>query len=598
MGSLFISFIFTFNTLLFLAASYPSNWGWPKAPPLVWPQPWSPYKPPPGFTPWAPSHPSPRTPPYNKPPPPPPPPPPPISAKIFTQCMRTVPSSDFYSPDNIATFTSVLNSTAQNFRCLNSKIRKPLIIFRPDDESQVPPAVKCAQKYNLNIRIRSGGHDYEGLSYISLLKNQPFMILDLYNLRDVDIDNDPDTGNATAWVQAGATIGEAYYKISQVSKNLAFPAGLCSSLGIGGHLTGGAYGSMMRKFGLGADNVLDVRMVDYRGLVLSRTYSFDPQNGQDHMDDNLFWALRGGGGASFGIILAWKIQLVKVPSKVTMFTVVKTQQQKGTATLFKWQDVAPKLPDELFLKVIIQAIPKVTVLTIYQALYLGNKKTLAKIMHNKFPELGVKLVNCTEMSWIQSVMTITGFNNSVPPKFLLQHQPAFQLGFFKAKSDFLTTKMSMEAIEGIWDIFSEQSAPSLMIWNPYGGKMADIPEHAIPFPHRKGVICKIQYVATWFDDKPETQLKMEDWMRRLYAYMGNYMNYPREAYLNYRDLDIGKDERTGSNCSDPTIWGPKYYKGNFPRLVDVKTKVDPTNFFNHEQSIPTYMTMNQCTDVI
>ncbi|KAL3632352.1 hypothetical protein CASFOL_025336 [Castilleja foliolosa] len=665
MRSLFISFIFTFNTLLFLAVSYPGNWGWPNTPPGF--NPWNPYykpppgftpwaptwpKPPPGFTPWAPTwpkpppssnpwtptwpkpppssnpwapfnpwapsppynkpppgfnprtpplNPSPRTPPYNKPPPP---PSRSISAKTFTQCMRTVPSSDFYTPDNIATFTAVLNSTAQNYRCLGPTYRKPILIFRPMNENEVPPAVKCARKYNLNMRMRSGGHDYEGLSFISLMKNQPFMILDLYNLRDFDIDYDPDTGNATAWLQAGGTNGEYYYKMSQVSKNLAFPAGLCSSLGIGGHLTGGAYGSMMREFGLGADNVLDVRMVDYRGLVLSRTYSFDPQNGQDHMDDNLFWALRGGGGASFGIILAWKVQLVNVPSKVTMFTAVKTLEQKGTAILNKWQYVAPKLDTRLFIRVIIQTIPTGpntrTVLTIYQALYLGNKKTLAKIMKNQFPELGVTAAQCTEMSWIESVLAIAGFNTTItPPNYLLKHQPAFPLSYMKAKSDFLTEPMSIEAINGMMNIMLEKFSPSLIIWNPYGGMMGKIAEDATPFPHRAGVICKIQYVATWLDDKPETQLNMEDWMRRLYEYMTNYVSKnPRQAYVNYRDLDIGKDPRTGSNCSDPRIWGPKYFKGNFPRLVDVKTKVDPFNIFQHEQSIPTYMTMNQCTEVV
>ncbi|KAL3632351.1 hypothetical protein CASFOL_025335 [Castilleja foliolosa] len=568
MISLIISFIFTFNTLLFFAASNPSNWGWP------------PVNPPSGSFPWGP--------PFK------PPPPGRVDAKTFSQCMNfvsfrdKVPFSDFYDPKiSKANFTSILNSTAQNFRCLNSKIRKPLIIFRPDDESQVPPAVKCAQKYNLNMRMRSGGHDYEGLSYISLMKNQSFMILDLYNLRDVDI----DPRRKTAWVQAGVTNGELYYKISQVSKNLAFPAGLCTSLGIGGHLTGGAYGSMMRKFGLGADNVVDVRIVDAWGIVRSKQYR--------NMDKDLFWALRGGGGASFGIILAWKIKLVTVPSKVTMFTVVKSLQTNGADTLHQWQSIAPNLPNELFIRVIIQAIPNFTVLTIYQALYLGDAKTLASIMQNKFPELGVKLVNCTEMSWIESVMAIAGFGPTVTPDYLLQHQPAFQSNFFKAKSDYLKTNMSIEAINGMMNIFIEHGPPSIMIWNPYGGQMAEIPEDRTPFPHRKGVICKIQYVATWLDDKPETQLRLEDWMRRLYAYMGNYMNKnPREAYVNYRDLDIGKDPRTGSNCSDPRIWGPKYFKDNFQKLVDVKSRVDPWNFFNHEQSIPTYWTMNQCTDVI
>ncbi|GFP84203.1 reticuline oxidase-like protein [Phtheirospermum japonicum] len=584
MGSLIISFIFTFNTLLVLAVSNP---GWGGYPPGSFPS-WPPFKPPPFPGGWPPFKPPPSSfpgwPPFK------PPPTRQVDARTLSKCIKA-PFSDFYSPNiNKTTFTSVLNSTAQNFRCLDPSIRKPVIIFRPTDEGQVPAVVKCAQLYNLNIRVRSGGHDYEGLSYISLMKNQQFMILDLYNLRDISV----DTQNRIAWVQAGATNGELYYNISQASNNLAFPAGLCSSLGIGGHLTGGGYGSMMRRYGLGADNVLDVRMVDAWGIVRSK----------ENMDDDLFWALSGGGGGSFGIILAWKIRLVRVPSNVTMFTVVKTLEQNGTEILRRWQHVAPRIDSKLFIRVIMQVIPTgpttSTVLSIYQALYLGDAKSLVRVMGAKFPELGVTAGQCTEMSWIQSVMVIAGFNTTrYTPDYLLQHQPAFLSNYFKAKSDFLRTPMSTRAIEGMWKIFMEQFPPSLMIWNPYGGMMGKIPEDATPFPHRKGVLCKIQYVATWLDPSAASQLRLEDWMRELYKYMGNYVsNDPREAYVNYRDLDIGKKEGTGSNCSHPEIWGPKYFKGNFQRLVMVKTMVDPWNFFNHEQSIPSLMMPNKCTEVI
>ncbi|KAF2317911.1 hypothetical protein GH714_041231 [Hevea brasiliensis] len=101
-----------------------------------------------------------------------------------------------------------------------------------------------------NLRVRSGGHDYEGLSYASEIET-PFIVVDLSKLRSINVDIEDNS----AWVQAGATIGEAYYRIAEKSNIHGFPAGLCSSLGIGGHITGGAYGSMMRKYGLGADNV-------------------------------------------------------------------------------------------------------------------------------------------------------------------------------------------------------------------------------------------------------------------------------------------------------------------------------------------------------
>ncbi|XVF54628.1 hypothetical protein PTKIN_Ptkin05aG0196700 [Pterospermum kingtungense] len=72
--------------------------------------------------------------------------------------------------------------------------------------------------------------------------------------------------------------------------------------------------------------------------------------GEDH-----FWAIRGGGGASFGIILQWKIKLVPVLETVTVFTVTKTLEQNATKILYKWQQVADKIDDSLFIRVIISA---------------------------------------------------------------------------------------------------------------------------------------------------------------------------------------------------------------------------------------------------
>jgi hypothetical protein len=76
-----------------------------------------------------------------------------------------------------------------------------------------------------------------------------------------------------------------------------------------------------------------------------------------------------------------------------------------------------------------------------------------------------------------------------------------------------------------------------------------------------------------------------DWIRNLYNFMAPYVSkLPRTAYVNYRDLDLGMNNKGSSE--DASVWGSKYFKDNFNRLVRVKTKVDPDNFFRHEQSIP------------
>ncbi|WOG81643.1 hypothetical protein DCAR_0100794 [Daucus carota subsp. sativus] len=484
-------------------------------------------------------------------------------------------SSAFFTP-NISSFSTLLQSSAQNLRCLAPSVPKPQLIFTPLHESHIQAAVVCAKDLGIQIRIRSGGHDYEGLSYVSEME-PPFVVVDLSRLRSVSVDIEDNT----AWVQAGATIGEVYYRIAEKSKVHAFPAGLCTSLGVGGHITGGAYGPMMRKYGLGADNVVDAKVIDANGKILDRKA----------MGEDYFWALRGGGGGSFGIIVSWKIKLVPIPENVTVFTVPKTLEQNGTKILHRWQQVAAdKLDEDLFIRVIIQAVNSSkkgqrTVQHLYQALFLGSTDRLFKVMGEGFPELGLQAKDCMEMSWIKSVLYIAGYPGTTPIEVLLEGKSSFK-NYFKAKSDFVKEPIPESGLEGIWTRFYEEESP-LMIWNPYGGKMSEIPESEIPFPHRKGVLYKIQYVTTWSDAAKDSVPRHEDWMRKLYNYMSSYASkFPRTAYVNYRDLDLGMNKYGNASFIEASSWGNRYFKDNFNRLVRIKTKVDPENFFSHEQSIP------------
>ncbi|KAG5029175.1 hypothetical protein JHK87_012689 [Glycine soja] len=84
-------------------------------------------------------------------------------------------------------------------------------------------------------------------------------------------------------------------------------------------------------------------------------------------------------------------------------------------------------------------------------------------------------------------------------------------------------------------------------FNPYGGKMGEISEFETPFPHRAGNIYEIQYSVSWNEE--------------------------------------GVDGPGNATYAQASVWGRKYFNRNFDSLVQVKTKVDPSNFFRYEQSI-------------
>ncbi|WOG89599.1 hypothetical protein DCAR_0208837 [Daucus carota subsp. sativus] len=486
-------------------------------------------------------------------------------------------SKTFYTP-NTSSFTSLLESTAQNLRFTLPSVPKPQLIFVPSNISHIQAAVICSKQLGIQLRVRSGGHDYEGLSYASDT-NQPFLLLDLSKFKSIIVDIEDNS----AWAEAGATIGQVYYRIAQKSKIHGFPAGLCTSVGIGGHITGGGYGPLMRKYGLAADNVVDAQLVDANGLILDRK----------SMGEDLFWAIRGGAGGSFGIIISWKIKLVTVPSIVTVFDFAKTMDQDTTKLLYKYQQIAHEIDEDLFIRVNFRLVDAArkgekTVQTYYNALFLGGIDRLLKVMNKSFPELGLKKEDCTEMSWLESVLFISAsyrYNTSLEA-LIEGRSPA--RSSFKAKSDYVQKAISKTGLEGLLNRFVQDDIPS-MIWTPYGGTMSQISESEIPFPHRKGNRFMIQYITAWVADDKDVEAKHLGWIRNLYNYMERYVSRsPRAAYVNYRDLDLGINKDRSTSFLEASSWGTKYFNNNFLRLASIKSRIDPDNFFYHEQSIPKY----------
>ena len=493
----------------------------------------------------------------------------------FIQCMtiHSTPyanSTQIIHQPNSSFYSHFLQSSQQNSRRLNLSTLKPLLILTPFHESEIQAAILCCKKQVLQIRTLSGGHDYEGLSYLS---QAPFIIIDLIHLRTISINIEDET----AWVQAGATLGELYYSVSIKSRVHGFPAGICPTVGVGGHFSGGGFGTLLRKYGLAADNILDASLIDVNGRILNR----------ESMGEDLFWAVKGGGGASFGIIVSWKIKLVQVPPTVTVFSIDKTLEQGLTKLVHRWQYVADRLHEDLFIRVIIQNVgKKKTIQASFNSLFLGGVDKLIPLMGKSFPQLGLQAGDCTEMTWIESVLYFAGFPRGTPLEILLNRTHPDR-SFFKAKSDYVKEAIPEAGLEGVWERFLKEEIV-FMIMDPYGGRMNEISEYEIPFPHRKGNLYNIQYLVKWEDNEAKISNEHLHWIRMLYKYMRPYVSKsPRAAYFNYRDLDLGSNNQDNyTSYSQGWSWGRKYFKGNFFRLAWVKTKVDPTNFFRNEQTIP------------
>ncbi|CAN1226545.1 Berberine bridge enzyme-like 17 [Linum grandiflorum] len=490
--------------------------------------------------------------------------------QTFQQCLHNNHNSSdavLYLPTN-ATFTTVLNAYIRNQRFTRPTTPKPVAIVTPTDESHVIATVLCTKRAGLRIIIRSGGHDYEGLSSWS---PSPFVILDMHNLRSIDI----DLASETAWVESGATLGELYYAIAKKSKTLAFSGGVWPSVGVGGHFVGGGYGNLMRKYGIAVDNVLDARVVDANGNILNRSTMGD-----------LFWAIRGGGGGSFGVILSWKIKLVKVPEIVTTFNVKRKLEEGATDIFYKWQHVSPNMSRDLIVAGDGEGGKKEVEIS-FVGQYLGRLKELVLLMDKSFPELGFKTADGAEGSWVESLLPWAELPAG-PPEVLLSREGKHRN--FKSKSDYVKEVIPKEALPQIWEALLKTGAASAFTqWNPYGGRMAEIPTDEIAYPHRAGYLFKVQYFIGWTEEGEEAEADHIAALTALHDTVTPYVTKePREAFFNYRDLGNGENSVDYPDWEKAKVYGEKYFKGHFERLSKIKRQFDPENFFRDQQSIPPF----------
>ena len=257
--------------------------------------------------------------------------------------------------------------------------------------------------------------------------------------------------------------------------------------------------------------------------------------------------------------------------------------------IMKWQSFAPSTDRNMFVKLSLKIVNgtkpgEKTVLASFIGMYLGGSSKTLNVMNRDFPELKLKRTDCTEMRWIDSVLFWAGYPIGTPTSVLLDTAVAKKL-FMKRKSDFVKQPISRTGLDLILKKLVQVEKVE-MNWNPYGGRMGEITSSRTPFPHRAGNLFNIEYLIDWSEAGDAVEKDYLSRAREMHGFMTPYVSSnPREAYLNYRDLDIGSGGNS-TTYEGGKVYGAKYFKDNFERLVNIKSIYDEINFWRNEQSIP------------
>src|SRR5262245_5607933 len=170
-------------------------------------------------------------------------------------------------------------------------VSSPDSVWLPYSPEQVEHAVSQAVGRGQRITVRSGGHALD-----NLVGDPAFRVLvDVSRMNQIYY----DPAMKAFAVEAGATLGQVYEEL-YFGWKVAVPAGVCPPVGVGGHIAGGGYGPLSRKFGLSVDHLyaVEVVVVDRSGNVRTVVATRNP----DDPNRDLWWAHTGGGGGNFGFV--------------------------------------------------------------------------------------------------------------------------------------------------------------------------------------------------------------------------------------------------------------------------------------------------------
>ncbi|KAJ3036520.1 hypothetical protein HDV00_002668 [Rhizophlyctis rosea] len=470
------------------------------------------------------------------------------------------------------------------------RARAPLGILWVRNKEEVPVAIKCAVKAGVRPVPRSGGHSYESLSALN-----ETLVVDLSQYTE-EIKVDKKKMQVT--IPAGARLSHLYAAIHEANPNWGFPAGTCGSVGLGGHIGAGGNGFLGRKLGLAADNVVSALVV----LASGETVYTDA-----HTRSDLFYAIRGGGGGSYGIVVQWTLQLHNIPNHIiaavdylnateidTVFPIFYEWSQKG---LRKKNNVNPKY-NGYDLGFQFNAFPTYERLLVHWA--PDSDTATAEDLDAILASVGMirnKKVNSTYIIPPQKVSGITAMN-WLDNGGLLNTTEAYAkqksmfkyngngLGSSRSKSDYVRGSPSTAKIAAlsrdVRALFQEQlkTLPDNgVFWQieAYGAKMDDIPEDYNAFPHRKGVAFSMQYkisIPSQYIQNTTNNAAADAWIFKFEKMLTKYAS--GEHYQGYVDLDV-KDITS-------------YYGGpvRYAKLQAIKRKYDPKGIWWSDLQVPVW----------
>jgi FAD/FMN-containing dehydrogenase len=402
---------------------------------------------------------------------------------------------------------------------------RPPAVVRARDAADVRAVVDWARRYDVALVSRSGGHAYNGAS-----TSDDAVVVDVGRLDGVSL------SGGVATIGPGARNIDVYAGLAR--HGVTAPSGSCPMVGAGGLITGGGMGLAGRELGLALDRVTSFDVVTADGQLRRADAS---------REQDLFWALRGGGG-SFGIVTAIRLRVRRVNSAAWFFA--SFPRSSAREALAAWDRLAPGATSAL---TSIFTVPGSSGNVTALGQYFGSESALRRLVAPLAAVRGARLSAGTsgylalQRRWAGCADGGLATCHSDPRTL------------FAGSSVYISKPLSAQARS---DFLAAAGKGATLVLDSYGGAINDVAPDATAFVHRNArfSVQILSYAGSLATAKSRVAAA-----RAKIAPHGN-----GQAYQNY---------------ADPSLTVSAYYGANYKRLQSVKAALDPEHRFRPKQGI-------------
>lgn len=433
----------------------------------------------------------------------------------------------------------------------NGRIQfRPRLIIFPAVVDDVKVGLKFAISNNLPFSIKGGGHSAAGYCL-----NEGGVVIAMKNLNKITFDPKKETVTA----EMGVIWYDVYKFMQNTNTGLVPVGGGCPTVAPPGFMLGGGYSFVSRSYGMSIDNLESLKIVtpdgELRHIGVNSTAA---------EDIDLFWACSGGGGGNFGIVVEMEMRVRQPLSKKMLVGQIRYPLEMAEDVLGYYNDWVETVPDAM---------------AVYG--FMGNQKDLIDKKTN------VKVLGLTPVfngDNAEGIDLLQGLLKLKPINADLYNMTLPEWEFFNGnttkvdgRSSYIRSTvlpkggMNNDVAKVIIESMSKAPSPdSFAVWTHAGGAIENVASDATAYVHRNSRFVP-EIKAIWDLNKPGDTLKNVEWAYEFFERLSDAGN-ATGAYVNYIDPLQHN-------------WAQQYYGSNYKRLLEIKKRVDPNNFFNFQQSV-------------